>query len=148
MLKPCLLSVTRFMLLCVIIACAKETVSDNRDQCSADYSGIVCYPIDCCNKYVQCVNGVLYPPQVVMQFSYDDRMLLQEQTVRIEILFQQANARLLIVRLNYLIGVVVQVDGVDRREVMMIQMRVLVQIHLQISIVSILLIMESITIFM
>lgn len=84
MLKPCLLSVAFFMLLCVIIACAEETISDNRNQCSADYSGIVCYPIDCCSKYVQCVNGVLYPPQVIIILSYDIRMLLQEQTARTE----------------------------------------------------------------
>ena len=37
--------------------------TDNREQCTSSFSGIVCYPIDCCNRFVQCVNGVLYPPQ-------------------------------------------------------------------------------------
>ena len=42
----------------------EEEVNDNRGQCVPGYSGIICYPIDCCHRFVQCVNGVIYPPQV------------------------------------------------------------------------------------
>ena len=54
------------LLLCLFVLCITISASDNRDQCKAGFSGIVCYPIDCCNRFVQCVDGVLYPPQVAL----------------------------------------------------------------------------------
>ena len=52
------------LLLLVQISLGEEEVNDNRGQCVPGYSGIICYPIDCCHRFVQCVNGVIYPPQV------------------------------------------------------------------------------------
>lgn len=43
---------------------ASDEVNDNRNQCTSSFEGIVCYPIDCCGSFVQCINGALYPPQV------------------------------------------------------------------------------------
>lgn len=55
-----------FCLLCTFFMIGFSESSDNRDQCSSNYEGIVCYPIDCCFKYVQCINGHIYPPQVYL----------------------------------------------------------------------------------
>ena len=60
------------LLLLTICVVSQETItspkttknSDNRDQCTMTFSGIVCYPVDCCGQFVRCENGVFYPPQV------------------------------------------------------------------------------------
>ena len=53
------------VLLFYLLSFALSEETDNRGQCTAGYSGIVCYPIDCCNRFVQCVDGVIHPPQVL-----------------------------------------------------------------------------------
>ena len=58
------------LLLLIVCVISQETTTtttrntDNRDQCTMTFSGIVCYPVDCCEQFVRCENGVLYPPQV------------------------------------------------------------------------------------
>ena len=61
------------LIICVVSQQATATATatatttrnpDNRDQCTMTFSGIVCYPVDCCGQFVRCENGVLYPPQV------------------------------------------------------------------------------------
>ena len=58
-----------FLLLFANWGAAEEEVNDNRGQCVPGFSGIVCYPIDCCYMFVQCVDGILYPPQVPILLS-------------------------------------------------------------------------------
>ena len=53
----------------VLLSVFVKSASDNRGQCTKSFSGIVCYPVDCCGWFVQCVNGVLYPPQVMEEMD-------------------------------------------------------------------------------
>lgn len=48
-----------FILLSLVVA-----EEDNRYKCTSTYSGAICYPVDCCDKFVLCEKGKIYPPQV------------------------------------------------------------------------------------
>ena len=62
--KQVCISLGIILLIILPISQGESSIQDNREQCKEGYSGLVCYPIDCCGKFVQCVNGVVYPPQV------------------------------------------------------------------------------------